>query len=394
MGTLRRTLTSAVCLAMLALTCCSGPSQDEPAPTIGTATPPTERAPDPAPRALGPADAKKLQAVLDKVASRYADMPDAEVAARGLTAAIVSDRWSWSGAAGTDAIGTKLTPATSLGIASVTKTFVAAEVLLLARAGRIALDAPLALYVRHKLTANNSTVRQHLAMTSGVPDYKPGDYAALDPAVAAAPSRHWTPEQALAYLSTPVGPPGTYDYSNPSYVLLGMLIEKVTGQPLATVLRRDLAQPAGLARVAFQDGETPRLPVARTRNPICGSAFDGYLPCRAIASLAAANGGATADAPSVARWGYQLYGGRVLPAELVAAMTAGEGDYGLGTRRFSLRFGNAPAYGHDGNFPDHCSIVVAIPALRVSIAVLVAEGGKNAGAIAADLVTAARPLLG
>jgi hypothetical protein len=37
--------------------------------------------------------------------------------------------------------------------------------------------------------------------------------------------------------------------------------------------------------------------------------------------------------------------------------------------------------------------VVAIPALRVAVAVLVAEGGKNAGAIAADLVTAARPLL-
>jgi D-alanyl-D-alanine carboxypeptidase len=83
----------------------------------------------------------------------------------------------------------------------------------------------------------------------------------------------------------------------------------------------------------------------------------------------------------------------VLPADLVAAMTAGDGDYGLGTRRFSLRFGNAPAYGHDGNLPDHCSIVVAIPALRVAVAVLVAEGGKNAGAIAADLVTAARPLL-
>jgi hypothetical protein len=67
MGTLRRTWTSTVCLATLALTCCSGPSQDEPAPTTGTTSPPAERAPEPATRALGPADAKKLQAVLDKV---------------------------------------------------------------------------------------------------------------------------------------------------------------------------------------------------------------------------------------------------------------------------------------------------------------------------------------
>jgi CubicO group peptidase (beta-lactamase class C family) len=310
-----------------------------------------------------------------------------------VTAAIVSDQWIWSGAAGVDATGTRLTPVTSLGIASVTKTFVAAEVLLLAQAGKVDLDAPLTQYVRHRLTANNATVRQHLSMTSGVPDYRPGDYEALDPALRAAPGRHWTAEQALSYVSTPVGSPGTYDYSNPSYLLLGMLIEKVTRQPLATVLRRDLAQPAGLPRVAFQDGEKPRPPIARTRNPVCGPAFDGFLPCRAIASAAAANGGATADAPTVARWGYHLYGGRVLPADLVAAMTAGDGDYGLGTKRFSLRFGNSPAYGHDGNFPDHCSILVAIPERRFAIAVLVAEGAKSAGAVASDLVTAALPLL-
>ncbi|WP_158292759.1 serine hydrolase [Kribbella orskensis] len=52
-----------------------------------------------------------------------------------------------------------------------------------------------------------------------------------------------------------------YNYSNPSYVLLGMLIEKMTGEPLATVLRRDLAKPAGLERAAFQDGEKPQPPL-------------------------------------------------------------------------------------------------------------------------------------
>jgi CubicO group peptidase (beta-lactamase class C family) len=97
-----------------------------------------------------------------------------------------------------------------------------------------------------------------------------------------------------------------------------MLIEKVTGEPLATVLTRDLAKPAGLEHAAFQDGQKPAAPVAEDRNPACGRAVDGYTPCRAIASLSAANAGLAADAPTVARWGYELYGDRVIPAELVS----------------------------------------------------------------------------
>ena len=83
--------------------------------------------------------------------------------------------------------GTTLTPQTSIAVASITKTFVAAEVLLLAKAKKVDLDAPLSTYVKHKLTANNATVRQHLAMTSGVPDFLPDDYASLDKALTAAP---------------------------------------------------------------------------------------------------------------------------------------------------------------------------------------------------------------
>ena len=85
MGALRRVLTTAVCAATVALTGCTNLARDEPAPT---AAPPTQRAPDPATTVLSPADAEKLQAVLDQVVSRYAAIPDAEVAARGVTAAI------------------------------------------------------------------------------------------------------------------------------------------------------------------------------------------------------------------------------------------------------------------------------------------------------------------
>ena len=372
--------------------CSSG--SDTAIPPIAT-TPVDLKLPDPGSTPLDPAKASALQAVLDKVVSQYAATPDSESASRGVTAAVVSDQWIWSGAAGQDAAGTTLTPRTSMGVASITKTFVAAEVLLLAKAGKIDLDVALSTYVKHKLTANNATVRQHLAMRSGVPNYLSDDYARMDKAIAAAPGKHWTAEQVLSYdTAEPTQADSSYNYSNPSYVLLGMLIEKLTGEPLATVLRRDLAKPAGLERAAFQDGEKPQSPLAEDRNPVCGKAVDGFTPCRAIASLSASNAGLAADAPTVARWGYQLYGQRVLPAELVKQMTGGEGEYGLGTMLFSQAFGLGTAYGHRGELPDYSSIMVAVPEKNIAVAVLLADGNKNSDPVVSELLAAVQPLLG
>jgi D-alanyl-D-alanine carboxypeptidase len=381
-----------VLLVALVLAACS--SNDAGKPPATTPAQQQKKLPDPATTPLDPARAATLQAVLTKVVDQYASIPDSESASRGITAAVVSDQWSWSGAAGKDAAGITLRPTTSMAVASITKTFVASEVLLLAQARKIDLDAPLSTYVKHKLTANNATVRQHLSMTSGVPNYLPDDYAKLDKAIAAAPGKHWTSEQVLSYdTAQPSQPNSPYNYSNPSFVLLGMLIEKVTGQPLATVLRRDLANPAGLERAAFQDAEKPQPPVAEDRNPVCGQAVDGFLPCRAIASLSSANAGLAADAPTVARWGYQLYGDRVIPAELVDQLTAGDGEYGLGTMLFSQQFGLGVAFGHRGDMPDYTSLLVAIPEHHFAVSVLLADGNKNVDSVASDLITAIQPLL-
>ncbi|GAA1609816.1 serine hydrolase domain-containing protein [Kribbella sancticallisti] len=344
---------SAVVLALVVgLGGCSSGNQESAVPAPAS-TPARQELPAPATTALDPGKAAALQAVLAKVVGT----PESEAGSRGVTAAVVTDKWVWSGAAGKDAAGTALTPQTSMGVASITKTFVAAEVLLLAQNKKIDLDAPLSKYVQHKLTANNATVRQHLGMRSGVPNYLPDDYGRMDKAIAAAPGEHWTPEQALSYdTAEPTQPDSPYNYSNPSYVLLGMLIEKVTGEPLATVLRRDLAKPAALERAAFQDGEKPQPPLAEDRNPICGRAVDGFTPCRAIASLSAANAGLAADAPTVARWGYQLYGDRVVPAEVVKQMTTGDGEYGLGTMLFSQSFGVGTGYGHRGRISQRVTL--------------------------------------
>ncbi|NEA36774.1 serine hydrolase domain-containing protein [Streptomyces sp. SID13031] len=390
MGRSRVVLAVTVTVAMLLSGCSSGDTAAPP-PSSTFTDQAGQKLPDPATTVLDPGKAAALQAVLTKVVSD----PAIEAGSRGVTAAVVTDQWIWSGAAGKDAAGTALTPQTSMGVASITKTFVASEVMLLAQAKKIDLDAPLSQYVHHRLTANNATVRQHLSMRSGVPNYLPGDYAKMDIAIKAAPGKHWTPEQALSYdTAEPTQPDSPYNYSNPSYVLLGMLIEKVTGQPLATVLSRDLAKPAGLERAAFQDGQKPMAPVAEDRNPACGKAVDGYTPCRAIASLSAANAGLAADTPTIARWGYQLYGDRVVPGGLVQQMTSGDGDYGLGTMLFSQSYGLGTAYGHRGDMPDYTSLLVVIPDHKLSVAVILADGQKRPETVVTELITALQPLLG
>jgi D-alanyl-D-alanine carboxypeptidase len=109
--------------------------------------------------------------------------------------------------------------------------------------------------------------------------------------------------------------------------------------------------------------------------------------------MTAANGGLAADAPTVAYWGYQLYGGRVLPPELLQQMTAGEGEYGLGTMLFTLQFGIGTAFGHRGQMPDHSSIMVVVPDHKVAFSVLLANGNKNPDTVASELAAAIQPLL-
>ena len=378
---------SANALLVIALVVgCSG-GGEVPGPSPQTSAQPGF--PDPGTRALDPARAAALQDAL----TAFIKYPDSPAGSRGATAAVVTDQWTWSGAAGADARGTALRPNSSMAVASITKTFVAAEVMLLAKAGKLNLDLPISRYGQHRLTVNNATVREHLSMTSGVPDFQPVDFERMDKAVAAAPGRHWTVGQSLNYASSQIGAPdGTFSYSNPSYALLGVMIEKITGQPLAAVLRRDLAAPAGLRHAAFQDAEKPQPLVVTDDNDSCAEP-DGYLPCRAFASSAAAYGGLAADAPTIARWGYQLYGARVLPADLVGQMIAGDGEYGLGTMRFTRQFGIADAYGHGGDMPDHSSLLVVIPAKKVSIAVISADGGRNVGRLMGELTKALQPLL-
>ena len=365
-------------------------------PAVGGATKPPSAAtrfPDPVTSTLPTATANALQAVLAQAVANYAHSH--AVGVPGITAAVLTDHGSWAGAAGAGGDGARLTPDAMMAIDSITKTFIAAEVMRLAAMGKVDLDASLSRYVPQSWTAKGVTVRQTLSMRSGLTDPPGAVFEAMNAAEAAAPDQHWTAQKTLAYLKPRSSAPGGAPvYANSNYLLLGLLIEKVTGRTVAQVERTDLFVPAGLSRVAAQVAERPTPPLAAPPRSL-KMAPDGYLPSKSLAGSGEDSfAGIAADAATVAKWGYQLYGGRLLPIESVRAMMtqpstrgiAPDRGYGLGTMVFMALCTDA-TYGHSGADPGYTTLLAVVPARHVAAAVLIPDIGRDTDSIMRDLLT-------
>lgn len=359
-------------------------SASSPPPPAATATP--AATPTASPSSPSGWDEPNDAALPDATVSVLQAMLDGWVSGGdviGLSAAVVSPEGSWAGAAGVDAAGTAIEPTSAFAIASTTKTFVAAEVLRLASQGKIDLDAPVAEYLTLPFETSGATIRQLATMTSGFPGV-PDDV--LNAQVPKDLARAWTAEEIVALakdqprLGT-LGGPGKYNGIN--YYVLGMVIEKVTGEPLATVLRRDLLGPAGLDRIWMQVAEQPQPPLTVAIDRTDATVVDpasGYLPSLASASTGVGGAGMAADAPSLARWGYLLYGGRIIDGSLVATMTTTVTDtefgaYGFGT--MVAYWEGATIVGHPGDYIQYSSILLVWPSTRTAVAVLVPVQGMS-----------------
>ena len=279
---------------------------------------------------------------------------------------------------------------------SITKTFVAAEVLLLVSAGKVDLDAPISTYVSNSFTANGATVRQVMSMRSGVTDPPFNRYDELVRFLARTSVQPWTIARTLDYLKpTMSAPNGQPTYANANYLLLGLVVEKLTGRSMAQVLRADLFAPAQLTRIAAQDEEQPTPPMVGAPANLVPEP-DGYLPLREwVHPVHDTSAGIAADAMTVATWGYALYGGRVLPAaasrELTAQPSVGSVfpgiGYALGTMVFD-GISTGLAYGHVGSGPTSSSILVVVPSRRLALAVLSPDPDRPVELMARQFLTA------
>jgi D-alanyl-D-alanine carboxypeptidase len=299
----------------------------------------------PAPYALGRFPGFPTGAIADPAAAALQRVLDDAIAAgpfEGITAAVVvADQGSWAGASGS-AGGAPLAPETRRPTHSSAKTIVAAQVLRLAENGQLGLDDPASGYLPPELAffdANGATIRQVLGMRSGIPDLN--ESAGFYPAEQAP-----TTAEVFRKLSEPrVAPGQELQYASTNYVLLGAIIEHLTGLPLSDALRAGVLDRPGLGGIAYT--------------------VEG--------ALAADGWGVETTPASWARWGYELYGGFVVSEASLHEMTDFQGDwYGLGTFDFTNTFGT-PAVGHYGesSVTTCCSVIklAALPEQGIVISV-------------------------
>src|SRR4051812_22509329 len=216
-------------------------------------------------------------------------------------------------------------------VGSVSKTFVAVTVLQLEAEGRLALDDTADRYVAG---APAIPLRKLLNHTSGLYDHPE------DPRVVAEwRRRQWRPAELLA-ISLEHPPVDGFRYANTNYVLLGMVVERITGRPLAAELDRRIVRPLRLTRTAYDEG------------PYVRGVVPGFLEGTDVTLQNTSWAGAAGAVVSSARDLATFYGSldRLLaPAQLVAMKDSA--TYGLGLFPITTECGTA--WGHNGAVPGY-----------------------------------------
>lgn len=260
-------------------------------------------------------------------------------------------------------------------IASEAKTFTAAAVMKLAERGKLRLEDTLYSHLPGVIpdaVARRVTLRQLLMHTSGIFEYTAiPEYEALAPQA--------QPRERLVELiaaKPPAFEPGTaQSYSNSGYLLLGLVVEKVSGKPWGRFIEQEIFPLAGMrdSRASWNMEVVPGM--------VTGYEYDDERGLRRAPhhepEWIHGNGGLRSTAGDMARWMQALHGGKVLGGAAYREMTT-PGKLADGT---PLRYGlgivvNQPllghrVYRHGGTFPGYTGYTAYLPEHKLAISVLV-----------------------
>src|SRR5690349_8007780 len=137
-------------------------------------------------------------------------------------------------------------------IGSVTKTFTVTAILQLADQGKLGLDDAIAEFIDGVPLGNRITLRQLARMQSGLINYTATPE--FQKAMFTDPRRPFTPHELIDFAFTQPNtfPPGQgFEYCNTNTVLLGMVVQKVSGQPLAAYIHDHILAPLGMSHTSF-----------------------------------------------------------------------------------------------------------------------------------------------
>jgi CubicO group peptidase (beta-lactamase class C family) len=261
---------------------------------------------------------------------------------------------------------TPATPETNYRLASVTKQFTAASILLLAEDGRLKLDDR-----GHKWlpslpkAAQTVTIRHLLTHTSGLIDYED-----VIPEIFAAQLHDADVLRLLETQDRTYFRPGTgYRYSNSGYAMLALIVQRASGKTFATFLRERIFQPLGMNNtVAYEEG------ISTVNNRAFGyteeaGRWNRTDQCQASAVLG--DGGIYSSIDDLAKWDAALYDGRLLhPSSLRAAFTPAthtddpEIEYGYGWRI------TGETLWHSGETVGFRNVIVRYPKRHMTVVVL------------------------
>jgi D-alanyl-D-alanine carboxypeptidase len=319
-----------VVVSLLIAGCSSVPPPSTPSASPGTGVT-TPSLPAAGSSALKQIDQSALQAMLDKNAK--------ELLIPGAIILLRTPQGEFTVTYGTTSLKATIPPSadTHFRAASNTKTMTAAIIMQLAQENKLTLDDPVSKYVPRVPNGGHITIAELLEMRSGLYNYS--DAPTISENMDRHPTKVWSPPQllAIAFAHPPNSPPGTaYEYNNTNYALLGLIIEKVGGKPLAQAMHDRLFEPLHLQHTQLPPSAVNALPDPYSHGYMYGSAsvamvgtppYSPQIKAAARAgtllpkdytdlnySFAAAAGGVFSTANDLATWIQALVAGRVLNA--------------------------------------------------------------------------------
>jgi D-alanyl-D-alanine carboxypeptidase len=258
-------------------------------------------------------------------------------------------------------------------IGSVTKTFTGTVVLQLAEDGLLSLDDTIDQYIANVPNGDEITLRLMLDMTSGIASYSMDEQFVTD--LFTEHSRIWTPEELteIGLLLSPKFAPGEqFDYSNTNFVMLGTVIEQVTGQPFREVVRERVIEPLGLGQTLMPAPDEVAIPVPFNRGyTLQGTADDSVTPQETTdwnPSWAFTAGQMISTAPDLLVYGRALGTGQGVlgvEAQVERLVATGTGGYGLASGCI------AGWFGHTGEQPGYNTSVFYDTTSDTTVVVLV-----------------------
>jgi len=335
-------------------------------------------------QAIGSSLSQQLQNVLDEAITNYN--------IKGLSAALQTvNGETWTGVAGVSHDTISIKDDMLFGIGSITKNFIATIILQLYEEESLNLNDSLHTWLPNFQNIDSTTtIKQLLNHTSGIYNYLM--YPGIDDTILVYESKIWTPEEILEkFVLEAYFAPGTnWEYSNTNYILLGLIIEEVTGNSLLDELHNRLFIPLDLSSTFLYPDEEfigirSHCWIPWNNNLIDVTEFENsswysvYWAAGAIMSIP----------EQLVKWQKGLYEGNLLNDSTLEIMKQpapySDGSYGLGTQIGSLN--GEWVYGHVGDVV-YYSQLLYVPSDLLSIAVISNTRFAPINTIWLDLYTA------